>query len=113
MAFAFEVSELATPVTLICKGKLTLGTGEELRNEVKTLAQMHKEIVLEMSQVEYVDSLGLGILVTAFVSAKSAGCRLRLANMTTRVRDLLSLTQILRVIESYDNAIPPGVDQLP
>ena len=113
MAFTFEVAELSTPVVVVCKGKLTLGSGEELRNEVKVIAQMHKEIVLEMSHVDYVDSFGLGILVTAYVSARSAGCRLRLANLTTRVRNLLSLTQILRVIETFDHAIPPGVDQLP
>ncbi len=113
MAFTFETYEQYTPVMLFCEGKLTLGSGGELRAEVKRLAQLHKEIVLEMTYVEYIDSIGIGIITTAFVSARNAGCRLRLANMSTRVRDLLSLTQILRVIETYDNFVPPGIDRVP
>lgn len=113
MAFTFETYEQYTPVMVFCEGKLTMGFGAELRAEVKRLAQTHKEIVLEMTFVEYIDSLGIGIITTAFVSARNAGCRLRLANMSTRVRDLLSLTQVLRVIETYDNMVPPGIDRLP
>ena len=61
-----------------------------------------KKIILNMANVEYIDSAGLGILVAAHVSAKKQGAALHLSNLGTKFHDMLQLTRLLTVFNVYD-----------
>ena len=67
------------------------------------LHQGYTNLLIDLSGVSYVDSAGLGELVQTYVTAKNRGGRLRLLNPTKRLKDLLVVTKLLTVFESYDN----------
>jgi anti-sigma B factor antagonist len=88
-----------------CHGKLVAGVTDVLYAEIKQLIPGTKRIVLDLTDLTYMDSMGLGTLVRLYVSAKSAGCDLRLINLGSRVRQLLSISNVLSEfagIEEYD-----------
>jgi len=80
-----------------CHGKLVAGVGDILYIGIHQLMPDHKRIVLDLTDVAYVDSMGLGTLVRLYVSAKSAGCTLELINLGKRIRELLGMTNLLSV----------------
>jgi anti-sigma B factor antagonist len=84
-------------------GRIVLGEeSNSLREKVKSLiAEGKKKIVLNMANVKYIDSAGLGILVAAHVSAKTQGAALRLSNLGTKFHDVLQLTRLLTVFSVY------------
>src|SRR5262245_56666052 len=86
-------------------GKLALGEAtERFRTRLRELIDSGpKKILLNMGNVQYVDSSGVGELVRAYASASSQGGQLKLVNLTRRIHDLLSITKLLTVFESYDN----------
>src|SRR5207237_5436686 len=86
-------------------GKLVLGDGDVLlKDKVHSLVfQGHKQIVLNLGGVSYMDSSGLGALVASSVTAKSNGGQIKLVNLTKRLQDLLSIAKLLTVFESYDS----------
>jgi anti-sigma B factor antagonist len=85
-------------------GRIILGEeSSALRERVKSLiAEGKKKIVLNMSDVTYIDSAGLGVLVAAHVSAKNNGAALRLSNLGNKFHDVLQLTRLLTVFSVYD-----------
>jgi anti-sigma B factor antagonist len=86
-------------------GKITLGEGGlTLREEVhKLLAEGKKKIVLNLADVNYIDSSGLGELVSAYTAVKNAGGELKLLNLTSKVRDLLVITKLVTVFDVKDD----------
>ena len=86
-------------------GKLVLGDGDALlKDKIHSLVfQGHKQIVLNLGGVSYMDSSGLGALVASSVTAKSNGGQIKLANLTKRLQDLLSIAKLLTVFDSFDN----------
>jgi anti-sigma B factor antagonist len=85
-------------------GKLVLGDGDVLlKDKVHSLVfQGHKQIVLNMGGVNYVDSSGLGALIAASVTAKNNGGQIRLLNLTKRLSDLLSIAKLTTVFDTFD-----------
>ena len=81
-------------------GKLVAGVTETLVNEVKHLFPDHKRIVLDLTDLAYMDSMGLGSIIRLYVSAKSAGACLELINLSKRIRELLGVTNVLSVFET-------------
>jgi anti-sigma B factor antagonist len=81
-----------------CHGKLVAGVSDVLYSRVRQLIPECKCIVLDLSDLAHMDSMGLGAVVRLYVSAKSAGCRLQLINMGARVRQLLGVTNLLSVL---------------
>jgi anti-anti-sigma factor len=69
------VSVDGTP-TIVCRGRITAETSSLFKKGVKSLAPQHKNVLADMSGVDYVDSFGLGAVLGAYISAKSAGCDL-------------------------------------
>ena len=67
------------------------------------LQQGHKQVLVDLSGVAYVDSAGLGELVQAYATTKSRGGALKLMNVTKRLRDLLVVTKLLTVFETFDD----------
>jgi anti-sigma B factor antagonist len=86
-------------------GKITLGEGGvALREEVrKLLSQGKKKIVLNLAEVNYIDSSGLGELVSAYTAVKNGGGELKLLNLTSKVRDLLVITKLVTVFDVKDD----------
>jgi anti-sigma B factor antagonist len=86
-----------------CNGRIVFGEeASELREKVKSLLAQRKKIVLNLGGVSYIDSGGLGILVSLYTSARASGGTIKLANLTQRVGDLLQITKLLTVFEVYD-----------
>ncbi len=96
----------AGDVTILdLKGKMTLGEGDEiLKDKVNSLAmQGRKRIVLNLAAVPYIDSAGLGEIVRTYTTVSRQGGSLKLHGLTKRITDLLSITKLLTVFETYDN----------
>ena len=82
--------------------ELTVDTETDLKNAVRRqLDAGRRHLVLDLSRVPYVDSCGLGTMVQAYVSAHRQGGSVRLMNMNSKVRQLLTVTRLLTVLESY------------
>ena len=93
-------------VTIIdLKGKMTLGEGDELlRDKVNSLIQQNlKKLVLNLAEVPYIDSAGLGEIVRTYTTVSRQGGQLKLLNLTKRITDLLSITKLLTVFETFEN----------
>ena len=86
-------------------GKITLGEGSAiLRKTIRELADGgQKKIVLNLSDVDYIDSSGIGELVSAFTSVKNAGGELKLLHLTKKVHDLLQITKLYTVFDVRDD----------
>jgi anti-sigma B factor antagonist len=81
--------------------------GEEsahLREVVKGLLATRNRIVLDLGGVSYIDSSGLGTLAGLYAAARSAGGAIKLANLGSRMRDMLQMTRLLTVFDVYDRA---------
>ena len=90
--------EIAGEVAVVkCHGKLVSGVTDVLYNQVSHLFPTAKRIVLDLSDLTYMDSMGLGTLVRLYASTKSRGIKLELVNLGKRVRELLSHTNLLSV----------------
>ena len=80
-----------------CRGTLVSGACSYLHKVVYPLIADSKRIVLDLAEVQWVDSMGLGALVRLHVVSKKNGCQLQLVNLGERVKNLLSLTNLLGV----------------
>jgi anti-sigma B factor antagonist len=85
------------------KGKMTLGEGDELlKDKINSLIQQdRKKLVLNLEAVPYIDSAGLGEIVRTYTTVSRQG-GLKLLNLTKRITDLLAITKLLTVFETYD-----------
>ena len=86
-------------------GRITIGEGTVvLRDAVKALQQKNeKNILLNLAEVSYIDSSGIGELVSSFTTFGSQGGKLKLLSLTKKVHDLLSITKLLTVFEVFDD----------
>jgi len=92
-------------VTIIdLNGKMTLGEGDELlRDKVNSLiAQGQKQLVLNLAEVPYIDSAGLGEIVRTYTTVSRQGGVLKLLALTKRIQDLLAITKLLTIFETFD-----------
>lgn len=87
------------------KGKMTLGEGDELlKDKINSLIhQGQKKLLLNLEGVPYIDSAGLGEIVRTYTTVSRQGGNLKLVNLTKRITDLLSITKLLTVFETFDN----------
>ena len=88
-----------------CSGRITLGEGSVvLRDAVKDLlGKGQKKILLNLGDVNYIDSSGIGELVSAFTTVKNQGGELKLLNLTKKVHDLLQITKLYTVFDVKDD----------
>ena len=86
-------------------GKLTIGEGDELlKDKINSLIQQgHKKLILNLEGVPYVDSAGLGEIVRTYTTVSRQGGNLKLLNLTKRIEDLLSITKLLTVFDTYES----------
>jgi anti-sigma B factor antagonist len=100
-----EQRSVGDVVVLDVKGKITLGEGDEqLKDKVNSLVnQGHRKILLNLEGVPYIDSAGLGEIVRTYTTVSRQGGTLKLLNLTKRIQDLLSITKLLTVFETFDS----------
>jgi anti-sigma B factor antagonist len=88
---------------LDCNGRIVFGEETALlRDTVKEMMAAYKSLVLNLGGVTYIDSGGLGMLVSVYVSARNAGASIKLARVTQRVGDVLQVTKLLTVFDTYE-----------
>ena len=92
-------------IILDLSGKLTIGEESiALRNTIRRLlGEGKKKILLNLGEVNYIDSSGIGELVSGFTAVAREGGTLKLLNLTQRIQDLLAITKLLTVFDVYDN----------
>jgi anti-sigma B factor antagonist len=100
-----EQRQVGSVMILDLKGKITLGEGDEaLKDKINSLIlQGHKKMLLNFGDVPYIDSAGLGEIVRTYTTVSRQGGQLKLVNLTKRITDLLSITKLLTVFETFDN----------
>src|SRR3954452_9357485 len=100
-----EQRSVGDVIVLDLKGKMTLGEGDELlKDKINSLLQQGlKKVVLNLEDVPYIDSAGLGEIVRTYTTISRQGGSLKLLNLTKRITDLLSITKLLTVFETYES----------
>jgi anti-sigma B factor antagonist len=93
-----EIGEIAI---MDFSGKITLGEGSStLRKTIRELVEKgHRKILINLFDVDYIDSSGIGELVSAYTTVRSAGGELKLLNLTRRVHDILQITRLFTVFD--------------
>src|SRR5271166_5974364 len=87
-----------------CSGRLVFGEeSASLRDSVKKLLAQSPKVVMNLREVNYIDSGGLGTLVSLFTTARNAGGAVKLARLSQRVGDLLQVTKLLSIFEVFDD----------
>ena len=100
------VERTVSDVTVLdLKGKMTLGEGDELlKDKINSLlAAGKKKLLLNLEGVPYIDSAGLGEIVRTYTTVSRQGGKLKLLNLTKRIQDLLAITKLLTVFDTFDS----------
>ena len=86
-------------------GRITIGDGSlVLRKQVQSLLDRdHTQLLLNLAEVDYIDSSGLGEVVRSYTTVRNAGGDLKLLSLTLKVRDLMQITKLLTVLDVFDN----------
>jgi len=86
-------------------GRITLGEGSStFRDTIRDMAsQGHKKLLLNLAEVSYIDSSGIGEMVSSFTTVTNHGGQLKLLNLTKRVKDLLQITKLYTVFEVFED----------
>jgi anti-sigma B factor antagonist len=105
MALHIVERESSGVTVLELSGRVTLGhESSQLRTQIKDLlAQGKKRLVLDLGDISYIDSAGLGTLVAGYTSAQSQGASMKLANLTKKFNEQLNITKLVTVFEVYNS----------
>lgn len=105
MSVKLNTRQVGDVSVLDVAGRITLGEGSStLRDALRDLvAKGHKKVLLNLSEVSYIDSSGIGELVSAFTTVANQGGTLKLLGLTKRVKDLLQITKLYTVFEVHDD----------
>ncbi len=105
MALAIASREVDGVTVMELSGRITLGEGSvQLRDAIRdSISKGQRNILLDLGEVSYIDSSGLGELVSAYTSARNQSAKLKLLRLTKKVHDLLQLTKLYTVFDIYDD----------
>jgi anti-sigma B factor antagonist len=95
--FTLDIERKGDSIVVVCHGRLVAGLCDALHARVKPLLVQSKLVVLDLGDVTFMDSIGLGTMVRLLVSARSAGCDLELLHVGRRIREVLGITHLLQV----------------
>ena len=97
--------ELGDIVIVDLNGRITLGEGCQSVGELvhQLIAKNQKKILLNLAEVNFIDSAGIGTLTKCFVAAKRNGGAIKLLHLTTKIRDLLQITNLYTVFEVFSD----------
>jgi anti-sigma B factor antagonist len=94
-SLTLNVEHKGTTVLVHCHGRLVSGVCEHLYSKIHPLIPHSKRIILDLTDLAFVDSMGLGTLVRLYVSARSGGSCLELINLGKQIREILGITHLL------------------
>ena len=97
---AIRIEKKADQTVVHLSGRITSTTSGDLQNTIRSLIPETSRIVLDMAEVDYIDSSGIGALVSVYLSASRAQCTLELANPQPRIRDLFEVSKLTAVFEN-------------
>src|SRR5215813_5307300 len=105
MSMVLNVRRLDDVVILDLSGRITMGEGTLMvRDQIQKLLNAgDRKFLLNLADVDYIDSSGLGELVTSFTTVRNHNGQLKLLNLTKRVQDLLQITKLLTVFEVFNS----------
>ncbi len=105
MSLAIHSREVSHVTILDMKGRIVLGDEiHQVRNAVRNLiGQDKKKIILNLAGIDYIDSSGVGELVSSFTAVRNAGGELKLLNLTQKVHDVLYVTKLYTVFDIKDD----------
>jgi len=105
MSLKINIRETADATILDMSGRISLGDAmAELRDSIReALADDQKNILLNLAEVNHIDSSGLGQLIGSYATVTSRGGQMKLLNLQKRVNDLMQVTKLLTVFETYTN----------
>jgi anti-sigma B factor antagonist len=105
MSLSIKTRQVGDVTVVSCSGQITLGEAtSNFRNTLRELLKGgQKKIVLDLGDVTYLDSSGIGEMVGSFTSASSAGAGMKLARLPRKVYDLLQITKLITVFEVFDD----------
>ena len=85
-----------------CSGKVTMETANQLREVARAAMEGSKRLIVDFSDVSYLDSSGLGTVVGLYITSKKAGCAMRLVNLSPRVKEIFTLTRLGEILEGHE-----------
>ena len=105
MALQIVEKEISGVTVVELSGRVTLGDeSNQLRTKIKAiLAEGKKRLVMDLGNVSYIDSAGLGALVAGYTSSQNQGASMKLANLTKRFHEQLNITKLVTVFEVYNS----------
>lgn len=104
MQLRMSTRSLEGVLVVDCSGRVVFGEeSASLRDTVKKLLTESPKVVMNMREVDYIDSGGLGTLVSLYTSARNAGGGVKLASLSQRVGDLLQITKLFTIFEVFDD----------
>lgn len=105
MSVKLNTRQIGDVTVIDAAGRITLGEGSTtFREAIKDLvAKGQKKVLLNLGEISYIDSSGIGEMVSGFTSVSNAGGQLKLLNLTKRVQDLLQITKLYTVFEVFDD----------
>src|ERR1700743_460880 len=96
---AFRTDKIGDKAIVYGIGRITLGTSSLLQTTIRGLIPENKRILLDLGNVTYIDSAGIGALVSVYLSASKAQCDFKVVNAQPRVRDLFEITKLRAIFE--------------
>lgn len=105
MSVKLNTRQIGDVTVIDAAGRITLGEGSTtFREAIKDLvAKGRTKVLLNLGEISYIDSSGIGEMVSGFTSVSNAGGQLKLLNLTKRVQDLLQITKLYTVFEVFDD----------
>jgi anti-anti-sigma factor len=98
-----EIVRAPEGIMVRCNGRITSTSSGMLRTEVRALIPEGKRVVLDLTDVTYMDSSGLGVLVGLYVSARAQNCEFKVIHLNQRLQELFRLTKLASVFEGRDD----------
>jgi anti-sigma B factor antagonist len=102
---SLETEKTPAETVIRCSGRITSNTSELLKAATRSAMAESKTVVLDLTHVSYLDSSGLGAIVGLYVSAKREGGKLKLINLSPRVKELFSLTRLAPLFEGHEDML--------
>jgi len=99
----FEIERDGDSAVVKCHGRFVAGTTEELYQDVKHLLPELKLVVIDLQDLTYVDSMGLGALVRLYSTARQTGCEFKLLHLGKQLRNVLKMTNLLSVFSQAED----------
>ncbi len=105
MSVKLSTRQVGDVTVIDAAGRITLGEGTStLRDAIRdSVGAGHKKVLLNLGEVNYIDSSGIGELVSAFTTVTNQGGQLKLLNLSKRIQDLLQITKLYTVFEVHDD----------